>query len=157
MVASVDRLSTLCFLWQGCHRPWKGREPTGTGDRRPKASITSKTIEASGVLHFVQSDRVERSTGPSGPLPAPRGIRQHFASTNQRNTGWRTICSVWKPRALCHRPAEFRASRKPLFVLRFAGSLLLRFAVRQFAASLFQLPPRSTRFWPLMTVHQQAF
>jgi len=39
-----------------------------------------------------------------------------------------------------------KARRKPLFVLRLVGVSLLRFAVRQFAASLSQLPPRFTRF-----------
>ena len=49
--------------------------------------------------------------------------------------------------------AEFRAMRKPLLFVRFVGSFVLRFAVRQFAASLFQLPPRFTRFVPLRIVH----
>jgi hypothetical protein len=38
------------------------------------------------------------------------------------------------------------AQRKPLLLLRFAGVLLLRLAERRFVASLFQLPPRRTRF-----------
>jgi hypothetical protein len=37
-------------------------------------------------------------------------------------------------------------SRKPKLLLRFDGELLLRFAERRFTASLFQLPPRFTRF-----------
>ncbi len=50
-------------------------------------------------------------------------------------------------------PAEVRGrmiyrSMKPLLFVRFVGSFVLRFAVRQFAASLFQLPPRFTRFEP---------
>ncbi len=65
------------------------------------------------------------------------------------------ICSVRELRALRPLPAEFRARRKPLFVLRFVGSFVLRFAIRQFAASLFQLPPRSTRFWLFRTIHRQ--
>ena len=36
-----------------------------------------------------------------------------------------------------------KASRKPMLLLRFVGALLLRFAERQFPASLFELPPRS--------------
>ena len=56
------------------------------------------------------------------------------------------------------KPAEFRASRKPLFSLRFDGSFLLRLADRQFAASLFQLPPRFTRFEPnFRIVHREYF
>ena len=51
--------------------------------------------------------------------------------------------------------SEFRARRKPLLFVRFVGSFALRFAVRQFAASLFQLPPRFTWFEPLRIVHHQ--
>ncbi len=54
-------------------------------------------------------------------------------------------------------PAEFRARRKPLLFVRFVGSFVLRFAIRQFAASLFQLPPRFTRFEPLRIVHRKLF
>jgi hypothetical protein len=51
-------------------------------------------------------------------------------------------------------PAEFRARRKPLLFVRLVGSFVLRFAARQFPASLFQLPPRFTRFEPLRIVHR---
>ncbi len=40
--------------------------------------------------------------------------------------------------------------RKPILLLRLPGSLLLRLAERQFCALLFQLPPRSTRFEPMI-------
>ena len=63
------------------------------------------------------------------------------------------ICSVWSFRAVASFPAEFRARRKPLSFVRFVGSFVLRFAVRQFAATLFQLPPRFTRFEPLGIIH----
>ncbi len=63
------------------------------------------------------------------------------------------ICSVWSLRAVASFPAEFRARRKPLSFVRFVGSFVLRFAVRQFAATLFQLPPRFTRFEPLGIIH----
>jgi hypothetical protein len=43
---------------------------------------------------------------------------------------------------------EFKARRKPRLLFRFDGSFLLRYEDRQFAASLFQLPPRFTRFEP---------
>jgi hypothetical protein len=39
-----------------------------------------------------------------------------------------------------------RASRKPRLLFRLSGVFLLWFAARQFPASLFQLPPRITRF-----------
>ena len=38
------------------------------------------------------------------------------------------------------------AGRNPMLLLRLSGLLSLRFAERQFAALLFQLPPRMTRF-----------
>jgi hypothetical protein len=38
--------------------------------------------------------------------------------------------------------------RKPTLLSRLPGSFLLRFAARQFLASLIQLPPRITRFEP---------
>jgi len=44
--------------------------------------------------------------------------------------------------------AELRAKRKPRLLFRSSGSFLLRYAERQFLASLFQLPPRITRFAP---------
>ena len=40
------------------------------------------------------------------------------------------------------------ATRKPMLSFRLAGSLLFRFAERTFLGSLFQLPPRRTRFEP---------
>jgi len=39
--------------------------------------------------------------------------------------------------------------RNPMLLFLLSGVLLLRFAVRQFLALLFQLPPRLTRFEPL--------
>jgi hypothetical protein len=41
-----------------------------------------------------------------------------------------------------------------LSFVRVVGSFVLRFAVRQFAASLSHPPPRFTRFEPLRIVHQ---
>jgi hypothetical protein len=43
--------------------------------------------------------------------------------------------------------------RKPRLLLRFSGVFLFRFADLQFAAVLFQLPPRFTQFEPLRFVH----
>ena len=59
--------------------------------------------------------------------------------------GWKAVGSV---RRASTRRAELRARRKPRLLFRFGGSFLLRFADRQFLASLFQLPPRFTRFEP---------
>ncbi len=42
-----------------------------------------------------------------------------------------------------------QTNRTPKLLLRLSGSFLLRFAARQLDASLFQLPPRLTRFEPL--------
>lgn len=46
--------------------------------------------------------------------------------------------------------APMLAGRKPRLLLLLDGVLLLRFAERQFSALLFQLPPRLTRFEPLL-------
>lgn len=46
-------------------------------------------------------------------------------------------------------PEELRARRKPRFALRIVGVVRLLCAVRQSAAPLSQLPPRSTRSMPL--------
>ena len=43
------------------------------------------------------------------------------------------------------------ATRNPLLLFVFVGSLLLRFADRQFLALLFQEPPRNTREPPNRT------
>jgi hypothetical protein len=47
-----------------------------------------------------------------------------------------------------HSSSGAAATRKPRLLLRLPGSFLLRFAVRQFVAELFQLPPRFTRLEP---------
>ena len=46
--------------------------------------------------------------------------------------------------------ARVLQTRKPLLLLLLFGLLLLRFATRQLLALLFQLPPRFTRFDPLL-------
>ena len=91
----------------------------------------------------------------SDRLPAPNGLGLRFCRTS--NGLFELENDLFRPESqtFAARPAEFRASRKPLLFLRFAGSLVLRFADRQFAASLFQLPPRITRFEPLRIVHRQ--
>jgi hypothetical protein len=43
-------------------------------------------------------------------------------------------------------PSPILTRRKPRFVLRLSGVVLLRLAPRTFGAMLFQLPPRITRF-----------
>ena len=45
-------------------------------------------------------------------------------------------------------PDGLRARRKPWSFERYVGTYVLRYAVRQFAASSSQLPPRSTRIEP---------
>ncbi|QEH38393.1 hypothetical protein OJF2_69940 [Aquisphaera giovannonii] len=45
-----------------------------------------------------------------------------------------------------HRTGGAAATRKPRLLFRLSGVFLLRFAGRQFLGSLFQLPPRITRF-----------
>lgn len=41
-----------------------------------------------------------------------------------------------------------KTTRKPALLLRFCGSLALRFAIRQLTALLFHEPPRNTRLEP---------
>jgi hypothetical protein len=45
----------------------------------------------------------------------------------------------------CPESAQRTTTRKPMLLFRFSGSLLFRFAARQFLALLFQEPPRKTR------------
>ncbi len=51
-----------------------------------------------------------------------------------------TLPRMWTP---CWRP-EPRTHRKPLFLFRFSGLFLFRFAQRVFLALLKKEPPRST-------------
>jgi hypothetical protein len=51
---------------------------------------------------------------------------------------------LWHPRK-CTPAAPPHTTRNPLLSFRLSGLFLLRFAERQFAGLLFQLPPRSTR------------
>jgi len=90
-------------------------------------------------------------------LPAPNGLGLNFADRDNAPSCRKMICSVWILRAVATPPAEFRASRNPLSFVRFVGVFALRFAARQFAASLSQLPPRFTRFEPLWTIHHVIF
>jgi hypothetical protein len=84
-------------------------------------------------------------------LLIPRGLAFDFDKRN-RSSGKQPVPSgVYGLTPLV--PAELRASRNELFGLRFVGSFLLRFADRQFVASLFQLPPRITRCRPIWVVH----
>ena len=50
-----------------------------------------------------------------------------------------------------------RTRRKPRLLFRFDGLFLLRLAERQFLASLFQLPPRFTRFEPVNGTRNLSF
>ena len=73
-------------------------------------------------------------------LPAARNRTCSFPpSRDTGHTGWDPACPG--ARMVLER-------RKPMLLFRLAGSLLFRLAERQFPASLFQLPPRFTRFVP---------
>jgi hypothetical protein len=110
-----------------------------------------------------RQDKVLANSGAAWSLRRghPTGYQHHaapgfdFADQAEARSDWETICSIRSLRAIAPSPAEFRARRKPLLFVRFVGSFVLRFAVRQFAASLFQLPPRFTRFEPFLIVHHR--
>ncbi len=115
-----------------------------------------------------KKDRTERSHRSSNRPTNTTRSRVEVLLTKPKpgQTGKRTVPSGipgHPPLAIqLFRPLEFRATRKPLLLLlllllRFDGLFLFRFADRQFAASLFQLPPRFTRFEPLRFVHPRRF
>jgi hypothetical protein len=79
-------------------------------------------------------------------LPAPGGqLEKNLPGDSAKGQDGRAIGSV---RPGIRPAAGARATRKPRLLFRLSGVFLLRFADRQFAASLFQLPPRLTRFEP---------
>ena len=112
----------------------------------------------------MKKDRPERSHRSSNrPTNTTRSrVEVLLAQPKPGQTGKRTVPSGIpghppKKAIQLFRPLEFRATRKPLLLLRLDGLFLFRFADRQFAASLFQLPPRFTRFEPLRFVHPRRF
>src|SRR5207253_87046 len=87
-----------------------------------------------------------RKTTPPGPFAVGyqgRAVAQAFlsaptaAEAELENGRFR--------RARLRSPSGARARRKPRLWFRFVGVFLLRYAARQFSASLYQLPPRITR------------
>ena len=86
---------------------------------------------------------------PPGAFASTTGTGRHFANVLPAAApqDWkkRSGQSVAKSIAF----AELRATRKPRLLLRFDGSLLLRFADRQLSGLFLQLPPRFTRLEPL--------
>ena len=104
----------------------------------PKIFIPLAFAPARGTpLHQAQANRPDRSR----LLPGPGG-HDGFRPPRQKRGGTGTaIGSVGALRF----SGGARATRKPRLLFRLAGSFALRFAARQFLASLFQLPPRFTR------------
>jgi hypothetical protein len=112
----------------------------------PTPTLSSPTSEEAGDL------RPRESVSASLPpwLPAP-GRLSLFAPRRSPEGLDPVRVSSRFARKPCRAGAS--TSRNPLLPLRLPGSLLLRFAPRKFAASsLFQLPPRLTRFEPFWTV-----
>ncbi len=70
------------------------------------------------------------------PMPAQDNNRDMACCTQEQSVD----CPFW------HNPVLSR--RKPRLLSRLSGVSLLRFADRQFLASLIQLPPRLTRLEP---------
>ena len=86
-----------------------------------------------------------------------------FGKLRQPTRTGRVTAFICRPKSLCagqdgrrvspdtdrrQGRAGERTERNPMLLFLFVGLLLLRFAVRQLIALLFQLPPRFTRFEP---------
>ena len=95
--------------------------------------------------------RKKDRTEPSRSLPARCGPIRRSPGRKRSDLDRRTAGPV---RRGIHRAGRAAARRKPRLLFRFSGSFLLRFAGRQFLGSLFQLPPRMTRFEAL-AVHRK--
>ena len=84
---------------------------------------------------------------PTSPGGAPR-LRPRRKPRDGHEAG-SMKGKIHSPRSIRSRHrAGARTTRKPRLLFAFDGLFLLRFADRQFEASLFQLPPRFTRFEP---------
>lgn len=113
----------------------------GKAPRHEFGRVQRKDV-AESLMQFRLEQRTARSVRIR--LPAPGGLWWDLpleASRGDRSA----ICSVQRCYDL---PGGAWATRKPRLLFRLDGSFLLRFAERQFLASLFQLPPRYTRFTP---------
>lgn len=82
-------------------------------------------------------------------LPAPDGLELSFAgrSTASNLPDRKATCSGSPSSDL---PSGAAATRKPRLLFRFDGVFLFRIADRQFLAEFLQLPPRFTRFEPVI-------
>ena len=121
-----------------------------------------------------ESFRVADIRCPFSAAPKPRCLGGHdtlscgsFAAVCRARRGLIQVLTTLTPFDRCRGSAgtrvvrwgcncmppvpENRQTRKPWFLLRLSGLLLLRYAERQFLAELFQLPPRITR-WALLRV-----
>lgn|GEM_PF-2950497 len=85
-------------------------------------------------------------------LPAPGRAGLRFALREYSRRDGMRAGSIGFGDPLLARGAA--AGRKPMLLFRLSGVFLLRFAERQFAASLFQLPPRFTRAKPQARTHE---
>ena len=108
--------------------------------RRNRTPIGWRSANDRNWLSFF--DRSHRPE-PSRLLPALDGGRLTICPPHIDGSGTgKAVGSVGQSiRSTC----GARASRKPRLLFRLSGVFLLRFAARQFPASLFQLPPRFTR------------
>jgi len=101
------------------------------------------------ALHRFPRDVLEALGGPPRAFAfanSTRRPKQSFAHPNRFGWGRKTAGPVSRG---VHHEIRAAASRKPRLLFRLSGVFLLRFAERQFLGSLFQLPPRFTRFGAL--------
>ena len=107
---------------------------------RRRSDRRADTLVRQLITNSTPNENPRRDVRPhSGRLPAPAGSPSFAGLESGRDAAGSTmVCFTMK----------LQASRKPRLLFRFDGVFLLRFAERQFAAVLFQLPPRFTRSAP---------
>ena len=99
-----------------------------------------------------ESDQCRQEDHPA--RPESDGDSEKAAKVDEISCRWLNQCCQWMigcasiTDMMLFYCFELWATRKPRLVPALVGTFLLRFADRQFRASLFQLPPRFTRFVP---------
>ena len=122
--------------------------PFSGGHRQPVCSKKGKCspcLRATGTLRA--------GTPPVCPTKVRRRLSQVCLPPCGARTGRRPVPAG---REIHPMPAGAAATRKPMLLFRLSGVFLLRLAERQFVPSLFQEPPRFTRFEPIARVQRQA-
>jgi hypothetical protein len=125
----------------------KGRPPVSTRPGSTRAPYLERAREAVFGPPPLPEDRAAADSrdGRTGRGPHRRtrreASRERPPAAPVRQTG-----KAYSPR---DEKGRERARRKPRLLLRLPGAFLLRLDARELRASLFQLPPRFTRFEPV--------